>query len=202
MTAHASPATSSPPSATGRSSRSLRNTLIEPFAQIKLGVYIIILTCIFLTLAGWLFFHTFEAQYNHVMEIFGISDPSTRWEVKANDVFYENIYKLAALFALYILVLLAIIFRITHKYHGPLVSIERFADSILQGKYYSRVAIRKGDELKNLAQKLNTMAMALERKHGALVDQSGESMRRRKIDQGSPSPNDQGQAKPHKQKKR
>ena len=165
-----------------RSTRSLRSTLIEPFAQIKLGVYIIILSTLFLILAGWLFFHTFEAQYSNVMEIFEVTNPDARHEIIANDVFYGNVYKLITLFAVYILTLLAVIFRTTHKYHGPLVSIERFADLIVEGKYYSRVAIRKKDELKSLAEKLNAMAQALEKKHGALVDEKGQSMRRRKAD--------------------
>lgn len=173
-----------PVTTTSRSTRSIKSTLIEPFTQIKLGIYIIILSCVFLALSGWLFYHSFSEQYSHVMEIFSVTEAGSRWEVMTNDVFYSNLYKLGALFTLYIIALLAIIFRTTHKYHGPLVSIERFAQSMVEGKYYSRVAVRKHDELKELASRLNKMAMALEKKHGSLVDSSGQSMKRRQADRG------------------
>ena len=170
---------------TQRHARSLKSIVIEPFAQLKLGIYVIAASAVFCILAGFLFYYTFLAQYEHVMDIFQVTNPDTQWELISNDVFYANFLKLTLFFALYIVILFAIIFRTTHKYYGPLISIERFSRAITAGKYFSRVTIRKQDELKNLASQLNAMAQELEKKHGSLVDESGKSVRRRKTDQTS-----------------
>ena len=165
-----------------RKGRSIRSTVIEPFSQLKLGVYVIVICVAFLIIAGGLFHNSFLEQYENVLAIFEVTDPGMKWEVISNDIYESNLTKLAILFAAFIAVLLSVVFRMTHKYYGPLVSIERFAESIRQGKYYERVAIRKGDELLELVDQLNNMANELERKHGSLVNESGETVRRRKID--------------------
>lgn len=165
-----------------RKGRSLKSLVVDPFTQIKLGVYVLAFTTIFLVSAGWLFYNSFVEQYTHVMQIFEITDPDTQWETITNDVFYANLYKIGGLFTIYALVLIATIFRITHRYHGPLISMERFATSIASGHYYKRVQVRKKDELKTLAQHLNMMATNLETKHGSLVNEAGESLRRRTSD--------------------
>jgi signal transduction histidine kinase len=56
---------------------------------------------------------------------------------------------------------------LTHRYYGPLVSIERFVDDMTQGRYGQRVKIRQKDELQRLTDKLNDMASALEKRHGS-----------------------------------
>lgn len=168
---------------TERQGRSIKSTVIEPFAQLKLGVYVVIICVFFLVLAGFLFHSSFLSQYENVLEIFKIADPELKWEVISNDIYQTNLLKLAALFVGFISILLAVVFRMTHKYYGPLVSIERFAEAITAGKYFERVSIRKGDELLDLVSKLNKMAAELEKKHGSLVNQSGEAVRRRKVDQ-------------------
>lgn len=168
-----------------RKSRSLKTLIIDPFTQMKLGIYVIAFTSLFLVTAGVLYFNSFIEQYRHVMQIFEITDPDTQWEAITNDVFYSNLYKIGGLFSIYSFILLAIIFRVTHRYHGPLVSIERFAHAMASGQYYKRVQIRKKDELKSLVLSLNQMAEALEKKHGALVDETGSSLRRRESDSSS-----------------
>ena len=165
-----------------RKGRSIKSTVIEPFSQLKLGVYVVIICVAFLILAGGLFHNSFLEQYENVLAIFEVTDPEMKWEVISNDIYESNLIKLSVLFAAFIFILLSVVFRMTHKYYGPLVSIERFAESISGGKYFERVAIRKGDELTDLVEKLNRMAVELERKHGSLVNEEGEAVRRRKMD--------------------
>ena len=150
--------------------RSIKSLIIDPFTQMKIGVYVIGFTTVFLISAGWLFYSAFVEQYTHVMQIFEITDPDTQWEAITNDVFYANLYKIGGLFTLYSFALIATIFRVTHRYHGPLISIERFAANIAAGHYHKRVQVRKKDELKSLAHQLNLMAQSLEDKHGSLVN--------------------------------
>ena len=150
-----------------RKDRKLRNTVIEPFKQFKIGIYIVIITFIFIVCAGYLFMASFWQQYQHVMSIFEVVDPNLQWEVITNDVFFVNIIKVSALFLLFMLITMAMVFKLTHRYYGPLVSIEKFVDQVADGDYSSRVALRKKDELQRLANKLNTMAENLEQRHRA-----------------------------------
>ena len=150
-----------------RPKRTLATTIIEPFKQIKLGIYVLAISVVFLVFAGLFFYQAFAEQYKNVMEIFGVVDQSTQLELITNDIFIDNGIKLAVLFVSYLCALFFIIFKTTHKYYGPLVSIERFVTQITSGDYRKRVKIRKGDELGRLVQKLNDMAQQLENRHGA-----------------------------------
>lgn len=148
-----------------RPKRILSSVLIEPFKQIKLGLYVMGVSIAFLVLASLLFVMAFTEQYQHVMDIFKVVDPDQKWDLVVNDVFKMNAMKLAALFVAYIAILFTVVFKMTHRYYGPLVSIERFVSQISEGDYSRRVIIRKGDELQRLVSLLNTMAARLERRH-------------------------------------
>lgn len=157
----------------GRSKRTLLSTLVEPFKQIKLGFYVLGISLIFSVLSGVLFVSAFVDQYHHVMSIFNVVDPKLQWDLVLNDVFMSNAAKLALLLVTFMVVLFAVVFRITHRYYGPLVSIERFVEQIAAGQYASRVTIRNKDELQRLCGKLNGMAAELESRHGAAASHKG-----------------------------
>lgn len=163
-----------------RKGRTFSSMVIEPFKQMKFGIYIIAISVAFTAAAGALFMFAFNEQYQQVMSIFSVVDPNLQWELVANDVFEKNAWRLAALLFGFIAVLMIVVFKMTHKYYGPLVSVERFVDEITKGEYYSRVSIRTSDELQDLAAKLNNMAQSLENKHGSCVNESGEKIDRRR----------------------
>ncbi len=148
-----------------RPRRSLKTMMIEPFKQVKMGIYVMGLSLLFLFIAGYLFFEAFNEQYQHVMSIFNVVDPNLKWELVTNDVFYSNGIKLGVLFLVYISGLFMIVFRMTHKIYGPLISVERFIEQLKNGQYRRRVNIRKGDHLTRLVEKLNTLAEYLEKKY-------------------------------------
>ncbi len=147
--------------------RSFKYFLIEPFKQIKLGLYVIIISLGFTCLAGLMIFQALQEQYQQVMEIFTVVDPSKQWSLLLNNVFLSNIVKLGLLFGGYLVLLFGVIISKTHKVYGPLVGVERFLDYMVQGNYWARVKVRKGDDLKNLAVKLNMLAENLQAQYGA-----------------------------------
>ena len=149
-----------------RPKRTLKSMIIDPFKQVRIGIYVLMVTIIFLFLSGYLFVHSFFKQYENVMEIFNVTDMSTKWALITNDIFYANIIKLIVLFIIFIVVLFFIIFKMTHKIYGPLISIERFVKAISDGEYNKRIVIRKGDDLQRLVISLNHMAQELEKRHG------------------------------------
>ena len=54
--------------------RNLRSTLVEPFKQIKFGVYVIGISVSFVAVCAWMFVAAFTEQYQHVMGIFNVVD--------------------------------------------------------------------------------------------------------------------------------
>jgi len=156
---------SSDESELSRAKRDVKSTLIEPFKQIKFGVYVISLSVVFVLLTSALFLFAFYEQYQHLMGIFNITDMKSQLELVTNDIFYTNVIRIGILFAGFIVLMFVVVFRLTHRYYGPLVSIERFVEEMSTGQYGKRVKIRKGDELQRLCDKLNGMAESLEKRH-------------------------------------
>lgn len=149
-----------------RPGRNLKSLIIEPFKQIKFGLYVFGVCIAFLGLCAMMFVAAFTQQYQHVMGIFKVIDPKMQWELVTNDVFYTNAIRIGALFVTFIAVLFTVVFRMTHRYYGPLVSIQRFIESMEKGDYSKRCKIRTKDELHDLTDQLNRMAVALEKRHG------------------------------------
>lgn len=145
--------------------RNIRSLLIEPFKQIKFGIYMIAISFVFLSISSVLFVNSFIEQYAHVMEIFQIINPDKQWDMVLNDVFYKNALRLVLFFIAYFCVIFYIVFKLTHRYYGPLISIQRFLDRLIKGEYDSRVSIRSKDELQDLVAKLNTLAETLQNRH-------------------------------------
>lgn len=150
---------------TERARRDFKSTLIEPFKQIKFGVYVIGLSLAFVLATSALVTLAFTQQYQHLMGIFNIIDTKSQMELITNDIFEKNAIRIALLFVAFMGLMLFVVFKLTHRYYGPLVSIERFVEEITDGQYNRRVKIRKGDELQRLVDKLNQMAATLESKH-------------------------------------
>jgi HAMP domain-containing protein len=149
-----------------RPRRNLKSTIIEPFKQIKFGLYVIGISVAFVGICAFMFVAAFTEQYQHVMGIFNVVDPNLKWELVTNDVFYTNAIRIGVMFAAFIVTLFAVVFRLTHRYYGPLVSIERFVDQFAAGDYKKRCKIREKDEMHTLVAKLNHMAEQIERRHG------------------------------------
>ena len=148
-----------------RSRRDFGSLLVEPFRQIKFGLYVIVLSVIFVVMTSGMFLYAFHQQYSHVMSIFNIADMSSQMELITNDIFLKNVQIIGIFFVLFIGVELWVVFWLTHRYYGPLVSIERFVEQVTAGQYDRRVIIRRKDELHRLVKKLNDMANALEKRH-------------------------------------
>ncbi len=150
-----------------KSNRSMSSVVIEPFKQVKVGVYIIGLSVVFMTVMAALFIFAFYEQYQHIADIFSVVSPGGQWELMVNHVFVRNGVILVCVFIGYLACMSFLIFKLTHRVYGPLVSIRRFMEQLEEGSYAARLTIRKKDELQGLAQNLNKLAQVLEERHGA-----------------------------------
>ncbi len=59
------------------------------------------------------------------------------------------------------------ILKLTHRFFGPLIPIYRHLELMEQGHFESRIVLRKEDELKDLASKLNHLTETLHQKYGS-----------------------------------
>ena len=57
--------------------------------------------------------------------------------------------------------------RYTHRIFGPLVSIHRFLDDIIQKRPATNLVLRESDQLQDLAVKLNVIAQLLQQNGGS-----------------------------------
>ncbi len=146
------------------SQRKWRNILIEPFVQIKIGSYVLLLSLIYSgTLAIYLWdaydeqFYKFESAYrgDNARSIFEQSLHSS------------YVFLLGALILVFMLSLLLVVIRRTHRMFGPMVPVERFVDAIADGDYSQRIKIRNKDHFQDLAAALNCVAESLQKRESS-----------------------------------
>ncbi|MGB5438340.1 MAG: HAMP domain-containing protein [Gammaproteobacteria bacterium] len=139
--------------------RKARNLLLKPTLQIKLPLYILILSFTFGGLAMLLGYFYFEQLYMMMLE--NSTQGSYLQETIIGQLgnFMESSVML--LFG-YALLVAGVTIVYTHRLIGPTVTISRHIQALKNGRYSSRISLRKNDELKELAAELNELAEILE----------------------------------------
>jgi len=126
--------------------------LVEPYVQVRLGLMIALLNLIFavvITLVfGFYLWDVFKAmetyfQLNQTESLLTWS--KFVWPLIAGGV----------LVATFIVMTFFIIVKYTHKIYGPLISIYRFLDDLIEDKNPSPLKLRESDELGDLVERLN-----------------------------------------------
>ena len=135
--------------------RGLKSWLVEPYRQVKLGLMFLIVNLIFSVLILGTFGYYVYDMYTTVSTYFNLSHDQS---VSMMSKFTVPIFVGLALMTLFVLTTLMISIKYTHQIYGPLVSIHRFLDAILEGRRPEQLQLRQSDQLKDLADKLNTIA--------------------------------------------
>lgn len=140
--------------------RRIRNFLLQPLLQVKLGLYAIFLSLSFALIVGFLVYSNFANFVDAVVQLTDVED-----DVK--DLFMEywagtRVWILACSF-IYILgtVVVSVIF--THRLVGPTVAFRRHVRSLREGKFQARTFLRRGDAFIEVADELNLLSEVLER---------------------------------------
>lgn len=142
--------------------RSVRSFLLEPFRQVKIGLYFIGLTFGFTALLVGLFLQVMYDQHARTMQLLQMSDGSTFWDLFANPIVLTGFLQIGIALILFFLITLATSIVLTHRIYGPLISIRRHIGRLKNGGFDSRVHIRDKDDLHALADDLNQLAEALQ----------------------------------------
>ena len=150
------------PSAEGPKKRKIRNYLLQPLVQVKLGLYSVLLAFVFAgTVAAILTIHlgdfasivmaltNVEAEVNELLNTY-MTD-LWRWLVLSIFVFLVANIVVSILF--------------THRLVGPTFAFRRHIRSLAEGNYQVRTFLRKGDAFIEVADELNNLAEVLEKRH-------------------------------------
>lgn len=152
-----------------RGKRRLSAYLIEPFQQIRFGLYVVGVCSAFAAVFSWTFVHAFREQYSQVLDFFKVVDESNASALISNDVFNKNMWLMSGIVVVFVVTVIAVVVRRTHRMYGPMISIMRFVNELSAGNYNARIHIRQKDDFQDLVRYLNRLAVALHTRHGAHV---------------------------------
>lgn len=148
----------------GKASRSIRNYALQPLLQVKLGLYSILLSFAFALVVAGILYVNLAKFSSIIVQLTGVEE-----EVKDLLDQYVAPAKIQVLLTLVVYVIVNMIVTIlyTHKLIGPTIAFRRHIRMIAEGKLQYRTNLRKGDAFSEVAQDLNNLSEALERKSKA-----------------------------------
>jgi len=141
--------------------RKFKNLLLKPLLQVKLGLYSILMSSVFVVT----FCSVLLVSFHHLFELI-LDFTDLRQEVI--DVIQSGLYGIAGwlflIVAVYFLasVLLSVVY--THRLIGPTIAFRRHIRALADGDYDSRINLRKNDAFVEVAEELNTLAEVLGQK--------------------------------------
>ncbi|MGE0173447.1 MAG: hypothetical protein AB7T49_11690 [Oligoflexales bacterium] len=140
------------------SRRKLRNLLLQPLLQIKLGLYSIALAIFFSFLVTGLLYLNLFRFYSLVVELTDLGE-----EVNSilRDYLTQSTYWLMLCAFIYILLNIAVSIIFTHRLVGPTYAFRRHIQNLKKGDYNSRINLRRGDAFAEVADELNDLALQL-----------------------------------------
>ena len=142
--------------------RKTYNLLLKPAFQLKLPLYILLLSMAFLVLG--VLFGNLYFQQTYMSALATSTQPDYLQDVIARQA-QEFKFLSLLLLAVYAALVTVITAIYTHRLIGPTLPIRRHIKALRDGLYSHRVKLRKHDGLQDLADELNALASALEERH-------------------------------------
>ena len=145
----------------GKAKRRLRNYMLQPLLQVKIGLYSILLSVFFSLALGAIVYYNFAGLVSSIVLL-------TDAEAEVKDLFMQY-WKDTQLwiflcFGIYLLATVSISVLYTHKLIGPTIAFRRHVRSIAEGRYNARTYLRKGDAFSELADELNHLSEVMEKR--------------------------------------
>jgi hypothetical protein len=135
--------------------RGVSSKLVEPYFQIKLGLMFVIANLVFsVAIAGVMYWFVSD-MFTAIKTYFSLTGYDAALTL---DKLSTPLMIIASMLLVFVGVTFYIAIHYTHKIYGPLVSINRFVDDMVEGRPPRRLALRDGDELQDLVTKLNILA--------------------------------------------
>lgn len=143
------------------SPRRIRNFLLQPLLQVKIGLYSIVLALAFAITVYLIFRFQFGSFYETILDLTDVREQVTTilGEYMAKTALWLSIAGAVFVAAT---ILLAVVY--THRLVGPSVAFSRHLDALLDDDTRHRTTLRQKDAFKDIADKLNALSEKLSRK--------------------------------------
>lgn len=130
----------------------LKSMIVEPYVQVKLGLYIILLNLVFAGIIGGVFTYYVMDMFNALSHYFKLDEAESiiTWSKLSFPLILCSV-----LVVVFVGLTFFITVKYTHKIYGPLVSIHSFLDEALAGEKPDPLKLRSSDQLNDLAVKIN-----------------------------------------------
>lgn len=140
--------------------RLIRNFLLQPLLQVKLGLYAITLSLSFVAIIIFLIYSNFANFVDAVVQLTDVED-----DVK--DLFLEywagTRLWIVGCSVIYLIATILVSVIFTHRLVGPTVAFRRHVRSLREGKFQARTFLRRGDAFIEVAEELNLLSEVLEK---------------------------------------
>jgi hypothetical protein len=159
------------PQSGGKAKRRVRNFLLQPLLQVKIGLFSILLSILFAGAVAALLYFNFFPLIDTVLKMTD-ADEEVRdffmdeWRAKQLWVYLA--------FFVYLVAQITMSVLYTHRLVGPTYAFRRHIRSIAEGRYNARTYLRKGDGFLEVADELNNLSEVMERKFGGGAQQHAQ----------------------------
>lgn len=144
----------------GKPKRRVRNFLLQPLLQVKLGLYAILLSALFVLTIVFLMYNNFADFLDSVIKL---TDVETEVRELSSEHWRGTRLWIFVCSGVYLLATIAISVLYTHRLVGPTIAFRRHVRNLREGKYQSRTYLRKGDAFMEVAEELNRLSEQLEK---------------------------------------
>jgi hypothetical protein len=145
----------------GKPKRKLKNFLLQPLLQVKLGLYSIIMAVVFSIVFSSVLIISFQRLFDLILDLTDLRDEVVEI-INAYLVDIGGWLVLIVLVYLTLNVFISILF--THRLVGPTIAFRRHIKALSEGRYNSRITLRKQDAFAEVAEDLNNLAAIMEKK--------------------------------------
>jgi HAMP domain-containing protein len=139
--------------------RKARNFLIKPGIQLRLPLYVLLLSFTFVLLAVLIGNLYFEQTYVTLLQSTTQSEYVQRLLARQTQEFKELALLLLSGYVV-LMILVTVIY--THRLIGPTIPMLRHVKALREGRYTHRISLRKYDAFSELADQLNELAETLQ----------------------------------------
>ncbi len=141
--------------------RKLRNFLLQPLLQIKLGLFSIILAVLFcVSIVGILYVHMAQV-YIMVLQLTDLEEEA---KSMVESYLSDTTLSIASASLVFIFFNIVISVLYTHRLVGPTIAFRRHIQRLIDGDYKAKTILRKHDAFPEVADDLNRLSDTLAKK--------------------------------------
>ncbi len=144
---------------THKHQRRFRNYLLQPFLQVKIGLYTIFLSIAFVGALLSIISYRLGDLFTLLLEM---SDVKAEVLQAFNKLMQGILIEIGLSAIVYLILTIATSIFLTHRLVGPTIAFRRQIQLLKDHKFDSRVTLRAGDAFSEVADALNNLAEHLE----------------------------------------